>query len=164
MIKEILKYNVKNLNERVVGLYSKKFPWLDLIDEDDDGNNDGNNDENNDENIRDEVIQWDSSDGNNMQSLVNQKFKSSQFPENDLVELTGQQINLIAKTWYTHLLSELFDDDKQIDNLEKMGKLKKRTSVACFFHNMNKFESTYHKNEKYRYYVWIPDKINSKRK
>ena len=94
--------------------------------------------------------------------MVGSKYESSDLPENDLVELTGQQVNLIAKTWYNHVLSDLFDDTKQMDNLEKMGRLKKRSSASCLFHNMNKFEKTYHKNEKYKYYVWLPDKKNSK--
>ncbi len=142
-------------------LYSKRFPWLDAIDGNgggDEGDDDSDRDENQENEY--EVIQWD--DKTNMQSLVGSKYKSSDLPENDLVELTGQQVNLIAKTWYTHVLSELFDDTKQVDNLEKMGRLKKRSSASCLFHNMNKFEKTYHKNEKYSYYVWLPDKINSK--
>lgn len=141
-------------------LYAKKFPWLENIDGGGDGKN-SDDGKNNDEEINDEVIQWD--DKSNMRSLEGQIYVSSELPENDIVELTGQQVNLIAKTWYNHVLSELFDDTKQMDNLEKMGRVKKKSSTACLFHNMNKFENTYHKKEKYRYYVWLPDKKNSRR-
>ena len=105
-----IKCNVRNINEDVVKLYGKKFPWLETIDGD-------GEDENYENNRKDdeEVIKWD--EKNSMQSLIGEKFICSEFPETDLVELTGQQVNLIAKAWYTHVLSELFDDTKQIDNL-----------------------------------------------
>tara|TARA_Y100000768_G_scaffold381494_1_gene360248 strand:- start:2717 stop:3460 length:744 start_codon:yes stop_codon:yes gene_type:complete len=150
-----IKCNVRNINENVVKLYGKKFPWLETIDGD-------GEDENYENNRKDDegVIKWD--EKNSMQSLIGEKFICSEFPETDLVELTGQQVNLIAKAWYTHVLSELFDDTKQIDNLEKMGKVKK-SGVSCLFHNINKFETTYHKNDRYKYYVWIPEKVNSKK-
>ena len=139
-------------------LYSKKFPWLEGIDGNDDGDGEDDNENNNIGNNQ-EVIQW--GDENNVQSLMGYIYKSSDLPENDLVELTGQQVNLIAKSWYTHVLTELFDKSKEIDNLEKIGKLKKRSSTNCLFHNINKFERTYHKNETYKYFVWIPDKVDS---
>ena len=114
-------------------LYSNKFPWLDAIDGSDDDNRENNDDERGDDNNEKnyEVIQWD--DKSSVKSLVGSKYESSDLPENDLVELTGQQVNLIAKTWYNHVLSDLFDDTKQMDNLEKMGRLKKKVRRLVYF-------------------------------
>ena len=137
-------------------IYANKFPWLEPMD----GIGDDDN-EPTDEKMKDDVIRWD--DNSNMRLLTGERYKSSEMPENDLVELTGQQVNLIAKMWYNYVLSKLFDDTKEMDNLEKMEKVKKKGSTSCLFHNINKFESTYHKTGNYKYFVWIPDKENSKR-
>lgn len=146
------------LMERSSSLYSKKFPWLDSIDGDGNDGDGNDGDENDNSGTNRDVIIW--GDENDMHSLDGHKYKSSDLPENDLVELTGQQVNIIAKSWYTHVLSELFDKTNETDNLKKMGKLKKQRSSTCLFHNMNKLERTYHKKESYKYYVWIPDKEN----
>ena len=137
-------------------VYAKKFPWLENIDGEDNGEKENSS---NNGNVNNEVIQW--NDKSNMHSLKGELYIASDLPENDIVELTGQQVNLIAKTWYNYVLSELFDDSKDVDNLEKMKKVKEKSSTSCLFHNMNKLESTYNKNVKYRYYVWLPDKKKS---